>query len=502
MQNMQVIKPEDIIEIILRRRWYIIISFCLSMIFGIFLVLMLPKIYKAETLVLLQSERVADNYVQPITNADIKKRISTISQQVLSRSNLETIITEFKLYSDLKSKDMLLEEKIAKSRKRITVNVKKSGDYSEDIESFVISFKGPEPETVMNVTNALARNFINQNLKTKENQTTSTTQIIEKELSVLEKRLKESEKTLNDFRAQNLEGLPEQLEANLNKIDRLSDQLISKRERLQIEKDSLNTMENGISGTGGGGEPDTYDTLSLNQLVTQLKQLKTRYTDQHPDIIRLEKRIADLENEAEIPQGNTQSINIKREIKILEGEIADLMKQISFYEDLLSDTPKREQELKTLKDNYESIFDTYNSYLARKQEAEFAVNMEKTKQMEQFHILDHAKLPEKHSEPDMVMLFLIIIAAGIGVGGGLSYVLEFLDTSIRKTADIEISLGLPVLSTIPAIYQPKDIRKKRFNQILSVSSIIVSSFLFISFSMLVFIGEDRTVGLVKKVISI
>jgi len=77
------------------------------MIVGIFLVLMLPKIYSAETLVLLQTEKVTRNYVQPITNANINARINTISQQILSRSNLERIINEFKLFSGLKSRKKL-----------------------------------------------------------------------------------------------------------------------------------------------------------------------------------------------------------------------------------------------------------------------------------------------------------------------------------------------------------------------------------------------------------
>ena len=354
----------------------------------------------------------------------------------------------------------------------------------------------------MNVTNALANNFISENLKKRETYTKNTSESFDKELNVLKERLKKSEQALKDFREKHLAELPEQLEGNLNKLDRLSEQLLSKQERLQIEKDKLDEVENALPGAEGGEESAALDTLSLDQLVKKLKHLKTRYTDKHPDIIRLEKRIADLENEAEIPQGNTQSSNIKKEIKSLESEIKDLMKQISFYENLLNNTPKREQELKVLRDNYDSIFETYNSHLASKQKAEFAISMEKKQQKEQFQILDRAKLPEKHSEPDMIMLFLICIAAGLGVGGGLAYVLEYLDTSIRKPADIEFSLGIPVLSTIPIIYQPKDIRKKRFNQLLSFTSIIALSFLFISFSMLVFIGEDRIVGLVEKFISI
>jgi len=428
MHNFQAIKPEDIIEILLRRRWYIIIPFCLSMIVGICLVLFLPKLYQAETLVLLQAERVATNYVQPIINTNINTRIDTISQQILSRSNLEKIINEFKLLSGLKSENMLLEDTIEILRERITVDIKRSADYRRGIESFRISFKGQEPEKVMKVTDALAKHFINENLKMREKQTTTTTQIIDKELSAIKKRLKESEQFLKDFREKYAGGLPDQLESNLNKIDRLSGQLTSKQERLQYQKDRLNAVEIPEEG----GEPETYDTLSLPQLVAQLKQLKNRYTDQHPDIIRLEKRIAGLENEAQTSQGNTRDMNIKREIKSLKTEITDLMEQISFYEDLISNTPKREQELTALINNFDSMRDTYNSFLTRKREAGFAATMEEKQQMEQFRILDFADLPKKPIEPDMVKLFLIVIAASLGIGGGLTFLLEYLDTSIRK----------------------------------------------------------------------
>ena len=66
----EAIKPEIIIEIILRQRWYIIIPFCLSMMAGIYYALTLPKIYSASTLILLQPQRVPTNYVQSIVSVD------------------------------------------------------------------------------------------------------------------------------------------------------------------------------------------------------------------------------------------------------------------------------------------------------------------------------------------------------------------------------------------------------------------------------------------------
>jgi len=503
--HMQTIKPEDIIKILLRRRWYIIIPFCLSMIVGIYLVLTLPKIYSAETLVLLQVQRVNTEFVRPITSADIDAMVNTISQQILSRSHLKKIINEFELFSGPKFKNMFWGDKIADMRKRILISVKRSADYRRGIESFVISFKGKDPEVVMKVTNALAKNFISENLKIRETYTKSTSESFDKELSTLKERLRESQQSLKDFRKTYSGGLPEQLETNLRTIDRLSEQLISKQQRLQDEKNRLHEVENGISERRSSQTTEgleTYDTLNHHQLVAQLRELKTKYTDKHPDIIRLKKRIANLENEVQTPEGNFGHRNIKKEIKRLKAEIKGLKRKIHSYEDLVTNTPKREQELTVLKRDFDNINATYNSYLERKREAALAVNMEEKQKMDQFRILDLASLPERPSEPDMARLFLIIFAVGLSIGGGLTFVLEYLDTSIRKPSDIECSLGIPILSTIPTIYQPKDIIKKRFNEILSYFSIMTSSFLFILFFMLVFIGENHTLELVRKFISI
>ena len=62
--------PEYIVEIILRRRWYLIIPFCLTMLAGIFYAVWAPKIYEASTLILIEPQRVSENYVQSIVAVD------------------------------------------------------------------------------------------------------------------------------------------------------------------------------------------------------------------------------------------------------------------------------------------------------------------------------------------------------------------------------------------------------------------------------------------------
>ncbi|MBW1821780.1 MAG: protein GumC, partial [Deltaproteobacteria bacterium] len=208
----EAIKPEIIIEIILRQRWYIIIPFCLSMMIGIYYALTLPKVYSATTLILLQPQRVPTNYVQSIVSVDLDSRINTLSQQILSRTNLEKIINEFKLYSGPNSGNMFMEDKIGSMRKRIIVDVTRN---RRNTNAFSISFKGKDPEKTMRVTNALANYFIDENLKNREAQAIGTSDFLDDELSTMRKRLEEVEQALKNYREAYMGGLPEQLESNL-----------------------------------------------------------------------------------------------------------------------------------------------------------------------------------------------------------------------------------------------------------------------------------------------
>ena len=74
-------------------------------------------------MILIQPQRVPQNYVQSIVSTDTSERISTLSQQVLSRSNLEKLIGEFKLFQGVEYSNMYIEDKLKDLRKRITIDV-------------------------------------------------------------------------------------------------------------------------------------------------------------------------------------------------------------------------------------------------------------------------------------------------------------------------------------------------------------------------------------------
>jgi uncharacterized protein involved in exopolysaccharide biosynthesis len=183
------LKPELVLEIILRRHWFIIIPFCIAMLAGIYLVIKTPRLYESKTVILVQAQKVPTSIVQDIVTSDLNARISTLSQQILSRSNLEKIIKDFDLYSGPGGKKMFLEEKVKDLEKRISVKVTQGEDRNTD--SFSISYRGSDPEKVMRVTSSLASSFIDENLKSRESQAEGTNTFLEDELETMRKRLAE-----------------------------------------------------------------------------------------------------------------------------------------------------------------------------------------------------------------------------------------------------------------------------------------------------------------------
>lgn len=524
--------PKIILDIIIKRRWFIIVPFCLSLIVGIFLAITLPKTYGAETLIMIEPQTVPTNFVRSIVSTDISSRISTISQQILSRTNLEKVINDYKLFTGEKYKNTYLEDKLESLRKRITVDVnsRRSG-----ADAFRISFRDASPEKVMRVTNALASYFINENLKVRETQAIGTSSFLDAELNTMRDRLEEREDTLREYKKTHMGGLPEQLQTNLRILESLQTQKYEKQTiirgieeniyTLKNTSNSFDTLAGGLSmddlmvdiGDSDGGQASE----ELTQLRGLLDQLKTRYTDNHPDVLQIKRRISELETKMQTEAADTevdaalpvesamptidfqdvQLAELKSSFKRHQVELDEINDQLAIYKKRIEDTPRREQELLTIERDYNNLKSLYESLLNRKLESEIAVNMERRQKGEQFRILDSAKLPEKPISPNLQKIFILFIGVGVALGGGLVFLLEYLDNSYKQPEEIEKELDLNVLCTIPQIADGKQKRLELIEKTAFFAVITVSAMLFAIFTLLTQKGVDQFLAMVKSIVT-
>jgi polysaccharide chain length determinant protein (PEP-CTERM system associated) len=491
------ITPELVIEVAKRRRWVILLPFCLALIGGIYYAVVTPRIYEAKTLILVEGQSVPQNFVQSIVTENTSERISTIKQQILSRTNLEKVIKQFSLFSGPGSEKMFMEDKVAILRDSISVNV--TTDRKRQADAFEVSFKGRDPHKVMRVVNGLTASFIDQNLKARETQAIGTSSFLESELETMRIRLEQVEENIKNYRKAHMGELPEQLNTNLAILDRLQNNLSDRQKSIRETKIRLAEVKNQalspqapVVVIGGAQQNPPPGAATLDELHAQLESLQSRYTEKHPDIIRLKKQIAKMESRPlqtinsgpRIPFAVQTQINeMQHEIQVTQIEIRDIEAQIAAYQKRIENTPKREQDLLSLKRDYQNIQTSYESLLNRKMEADIGVNMERKQKGEQFRIVDPAKLPEKPIEPDMQKIFLLVVVAGLGIGCGLAVLLEFLDTSFRNADDMEKAFALPVLATLPMLIDQKQALMTRVNNIGSIAMVGINILLLGIFSL-------------------
>jgi polysaccharide chain length determinant protein (PEP-CTERM system associated) len=484
---------QEYLEIGLRRKWYIIIPFVLGVLVSFGVYKYLPKVYKATTLILVQSQRIPESYVRSTITDSVGSRLSTISQEILSRTRLEKVIQEFNLFSEIRD-SVPMEGIVEMMRSAIEVRVQTDPQHERIQNSFSIAFMGKDPETVMMVTNKLASLFIEENLKVRESQVEGTSEFLTKELGGMEQRLKQKEYDIRNFKERTMGQLPQQLDANLRILERLQQQIKTTNESLRAAEDRSVVIQNQIEllkkresivrvGSQGdvsvdqGGDPLIMQLKSLNR---ELAVAQSKYKETHPDVVDLKKKIADLglkikelmeragqargggigeqnlpastldpEAQRLLAQYNEQYRAAVMEAKRLRQEEKELKEQIVLYQRRIEDTPRREQELIFLTRDYDLLKTNYQSLLDKKMQAQMAENLERKQQGEQFKILDPARIPEKPIKPDRNKILLIGAFLGLALGLGLTWFRESMDQSFHTVLDLEDYLGIPVIATIP-----------------------------------------------------
>jgi len=189
---------------------------------------------------------------------------------------------------------------------------------------------------------------------------------------------------------------------------------------------------------------------------------------------------------------------VEAELRSLRLEADRITGQIRMYQKWVEETPRREQELFSLNRDYERLKELHSSLLKRKLEAEIAVSMEKKQKGEQFRVVDPAKLPMRPIKPDMQRMTLVVLALGLGLGGGLAYLTEMMDTSYRNPEEIEKDLKLPVLMSIPYRHTEQEIKGQKRKEIFKAAGVAVGFAVSAVAIILGSKGVEATVRFIKE----
>ncbi len=484
------ISLSDIKAILFRRRWGLILPACVVFWLAVAAAFILPSIYRSQATILIEEQEIPVNLVQTTITSYAEQRLQNIYQRIVSTPNLLEIIKKFHLYQALFEK-MPEDEIAAKMKKDITLDfVKadvvdpKTGRPSTATIAFTVAYQSKNPEQAQKVTSALTSYFLEENLKDRAKKARTASDFLQDEVNRVKESMAKSDADIAKFKEEHFNELPELLQVNMQSLqnaeaynDRLTEQMRTLRER----EGYLETQIAGIP-------KKAMEHNRLEELQLKLANLKTRYTDQYPDVIAVKAEIQKLlagggavsgatnDNPAYITL-SSQLASTRAEVESLKRQMAENEAKSVKYRALIDATPRVEESYKGMLNERDNQLHKYNELMQKLMEAQVAQGLEKDQYGERFTVVEPPQFPDKPIKPNRMAIVLIGIVLGMGAGVGMVALMEFSDQTVRAVDALEQATSFPVLTVIPEILHEKERRRIRVANMLQIVGLAILAML-------------------------
>lgn len=528
----------EYLEVLNRRKGLLLISFLIVGFLGFVVAMKLPPVYRSSATILIEDQQIPRSMVETTITDFADKRIELIKQRVMTRDRILSIIQKHNLYLDQRDKlvpselvKRFMEDAEIKTIAADVLDPQRGG--SKATIAFTIAFSDRNPLLAQAVANELVSLFLDENTRVRAQRAAKTTEFLSAEADKLKTEIDNFETQIMAFKEKHGKSLPEMLQINLSTIERtretlrqtesdirnandriayLTDSLrqaeqeipaaqpgkpLNKEEQLRVLKSqyihlsSLYTPKHPDaqrvkrqiqnlepSFNGEASEPDLSNELS--QAENYLVLLKDKYSENHPDVLKQQQRVSKLKqklsepakeeslSEQETRQESALQISLSSQLRATQHELEnllklkeDLHKDIQALQTDIGEAPLVEKEYLELLRMRQTSLNKYGELEAKYREAKLAQTLEEEQKGEAFTLIEPPIAPDKPDKPNRKK----IIALGLGLGGatglGLTVLLEILNEVIRGAKALERVTGMPPIIVIPYIETPEDIARRR-----------------------------------------
>jgi uncharacterized protein involved in exopolysaccharide biosynthesis len=221
----------------------------------------------------------------------------------------------------------------------------------------------------------------------------------------------------------------------------------------------------------GGGADVGLIEKRLADVKAQLAQARQRYSEDHPDVKRLERAEKEVEAElakarqasksapaAQAAPNNPAYIQLQAQLQGLKIELqtlghreSDLVSLLSRYERRLTQAPEVERAYRALVREHETANAEFQQLKAKQNDALLSQALERDRKGERFVLLEPPVLPVVPDKPNRLAIVILGLVMSLGAGAGTVTAAEFMDSTVRGVQGVIAVLGAAPLATVPFI---------------------------------------------------
>lgn len=431
---------------------------------GVITALKLPETYYTSARLLVESPQISNDLAASTVQSNAIEQLDIIEQRLMTRANLIDIANRFDVFADIRA--MSPDEVVGAMRANTRIR-RSSG--RDEATLMTIGFDGRSARIVQAVVNEYVTLMLESNVQFRMSRAENTLEFFQEEVRRLGEELSQKSAAIVTFKSENADALPEDQSYRLDRQTLLQERL-SRTERdlsaAQAQRRDIISIFETTGSVRGEVAPRSPEEQQLIAARAELRLLKTDYTDTNPRVIRLQNQVDRLEAvvEAQIEAGMPEGAERKTpEEAMLEATLSEVDSRI---ENLTTDMESTEAELDRLATSISSSsangiqlaaierdFDaTQSRYQAAVQNlnaARLGERIETTAQGQRVTVIENANVPNEPSGPNRPKVALAGAAAGIGLAAAYFVLLEFLNRTIRRPAEVQSRFGIVPLASIP-----------------------------------------------------
>lgn len=466
----------------LNRKFVFPVALAVSLI-GWTVVAVMPDVFEGSATLYVDTKtllsRVLDRVAVNTEEMDAEF-VALARQRLLSRPNIERLARETDLDLGAESPqdmDRLLNE-VAATIDITTAST--SGGERARPNIFVLKVHHKNPDIAKKMIESLVDIFgesvIGQNRESND----QTEQFLNEQITQYQRRLDETEQRLTEFRRLNAGALPGEgntVYTELQSTRRMLDDTQRELSRAMAQQVGIRRQLGVAAGSSNDSVPADvamkFDQWS--KLNTQLQTLLSQYTDQHPQVIAVRKRLEELDFDPSSVSGARAPIRstadpgtLQFELYRVESDIASLRDKASAYaarvatlENSMSAIPEVEAQFQALTRDYDVYKEQYNALVQRRESARLSREAELTTNQVQFQVIEPPHVGTIPVEPKRGLLLTAVLIAGLGIAGGIGFLMSQIKPSFGDIRELEAATGLSAYGSIGVVRNARETRTHR-----------------------------------------
>jgi polysaccharide chain length determinant protein (PEP-CTERM system associated) len=458
------------------RRWWVVGIVWLVSLAGWFVVARMPDVYSSSARVYVDTQSLLNPLMKGMTvRPDIEQQIEIMRRTLISRPNMEQLI---------RLTDLDLTVNSEGARESLLSGLEQRIRFAgEGRQIFNIQFEDSDPKLAHSVVQSLLQIFVEQNVGDSRRDIERTRRFVDTQIADYEKRLRDSEAQVAEFRRANAEELryKDIVNGRLQTAEFDLRQLENQLQAGTWQRDQLKTQLAGTPATLAGADPAQAAAAQassaagqrVEQLRQQLSEMRLRFTEQNPSVVNMKRMIEQAEADARRQTGggalpNPMRKQLEGEIQRLDLEIASLGRRIELRNNELGELRKRQDEvpavelqLAQMNRDYGVLRQNYDQLIERRESIRMADRLDSQTSNVDFRVVDPPLVPTRPSGPNRALLFGGVLGAAFAAALGVVFVLIQLKDSFSNPNRLREAFGVPVLGSVSMVPSPKRRRWKQ-----------------------------------------